>query len=483
LIVRTTSGRVEGRDGGGLTICRGIPFAAPPVGAARFAAPQPPEPWEGVRDAAEFGPPAPQEGAEPAGDEWLTVNVWTPDPDPAARRPVLVWIHGGAYVSGASNRPIYDPGNLVRQGDVVVVTLNYRLGVEGFAVLEGAPANRGLLDQIAALRWVHENIASFGGDPEQVTVFGESAGGGSVAALLAMPAARGLFRRAIAQSVPGTYFGLELAAGVGAAIATELGRRPSVEDLTSVAPGDLVAAAASVQTKQPAYAWGTLAHHDTLFAPVVDGESLPSTPWAALKAGAAREVDLIAGHNRDEWRMMLALGDRAGPIGDDDVEHALRWFGMGRDYRAAYPAASAEDLLVTIHSDWLFRMPSYQLAEAQAAGGGRAFLYELTFGVPLLGACHALDLPLLFGHFDVDLGARLLAGADRAGASSVGDAMRRAWTAFARTGDPGWPAFDPATRPTRIFDVDGGVGRYPEEISRRLWAGYEFPVMSSTSTG
>ena len=478
MIVRTTSGRIAGRD-----VFLGIPFAAPPVGAARFAAPQPPEPWDGVRDAVDFGPPAPQEGIEAGGDEWLTLNVWTPAADPAARRPVLVWIHGGAYVSGASNRPIYDPRHLVREGDVVVVTLNYRLGVEGFAVLEGAPANRGLLDQIAALRWVRENIASFGGDPEQVTVFGESAGGGSVAALLAMPAAGGLFRRAIAQSVPGTYFGVELAAGVGAAIAGELGRRPRAEDLASVAPGDLVAAAASVQTKQPSYAWGQLAHHDTLFAPVVDGESLPSTPWAALRAGAAREVDLIVGHNRDEWRMMLAHSGRAGRVGDDDVEQALRWFGMGRDYRAAYPAAPAEDLLVLIKSDWLFRMPSYQLAEAKAAGGGRAFLYELTFGVPFLGACHALDLPLLFGHFDVDLGAHLLARADRADVIAVGGAMRRAWTDFARTGDPGWPAFDPATRPTRVFDVDGGVRPYPEEISRRLWAGYEFPVMSSTTTG
>ena len=208
----TTSGAVRGRAEGGLAVFRGIPFARPPVGRLRFAAPQPAAAWDGVREARDFGSAPPSSAlarssvlapaATPAGDDWLTVNVWSPAADPAARRPVLVWIYGGAYKLGSADDPGYDGARLAREGDLVVVTFNYRTGVEGFAQIEGAPANRGLLDQVAALEWVRDNIAAFGGDPGLVTVFGQSAGGGSVAALPAMPRAAGLFRRAIAQSVP-----------------------------------------------------------------------------------------------------------------------------------------------------------------------------------------------------------------------------------------------------------------------------------------
>ncbi|WP_240777888.1 carboxylesterase family protein [Nonomuraea basaltis] len=243
--VRTAVGAVRGRREDGLAVFRGIPFAEPPVGDARFAAPRPVRGWDGVREAFSFGPPSPQAagmagraGAPelPVGDDWLTVNVWTPDPDPAARRPVMVWIHGGAYKLGFSGSPGYDARRIARDGDLVVVTINYRLGIEGFARIDGAPANRGLLDQVAALQWVRENIAAFGGDPDQVTVVGESAGAGSIAALLAMPSAAGLFRRAITQSMPGTFFSDELARDIAAAIAAELGLRPTVGDLSGVDP-------------------------------------------------------------------------------------------------------------------------------------------------------------------------------------------------------------------------------------------------------
>ena len=177
-----------------------------------------------------------------AGDDWLTVNVWSPEPVPGAGLPVMVWIQGGAYAFGMSGLPEYDGGRLARDGGVVVVTFNYRVGVEGFAQIEGAPANRGLLDQVAALEWVRDNIRAFGGDPDRVTVFGESAGAGSVAALMAMPRAAGLFRRAVAQSVPGTFFTPELAADIAAAFAAELGLRPTVADLSAVAPAELSAA-------------------------------------------------------------------------------------------------------------------------------------------------------------------------------------------------------------------------------------------------
>ncbi|MFD0525753.1 carboxylesterase family protein [Paractinoplanes durhamensis] len=203
--VRTAAGAVRGLVEDGVAVFRGIPFAEAP----RFAAPGPVTPWDGVRAASSFGPPPPQTGVAVTGDDWLTVNVWSPDP--GARLPVMVWVYGGGYTIGMSGSPEYDGGRLARDGSVVVVTFNYRVGAEGFALIEGAPANRGLLDQVAALAWVRDNIAAFGGDPGQVTVFGVSAGGGSIAALLAMPRAAGLFRRAIVQSMPGTFFSPELA--------------------------------------------------------------------------------------------------------------------------------------------------------------------------------------------------------------------------------------------------------------------------------
>lgn len=271
-VARTAAGAVRGSREDGLTVFRGIPYAEPPVGEARFQAPRPVGAWEGTRDAYAFGPPPPQETSfmgltgrleAPTGDDWLTVNVWTPEVDPApfALRPVMVWIHGGAYKLGHSGSPGYDAQHIARAGDLVVVTLNYRLGVEGFARIEGAPANRGLLDQVAALEWVRDNIAAFGGDPGQVTVFGESAGAGSVAALLAMPSARGLFRRAIAQSVPGTYFSDELARDMAVAMAAEVGLRPTAADLSTVDPRELPSAGAALGAKMMTYAdrWGQAA--------------------------------------------------------------------------------------------------------------------------------------------------------------------------------------------------------------------------------
>ncbi len=220
-------------------------------GELRFAAPRPVAAWDCTRDALAFGPPPPQESGfqgrtgvidAPMGDDWLTVNVWTPDPDPAARRPVMVGIYGGAYKLGHSGSPGYDARRIARDGILVVVTLNYRLGVEGFARIDGAPANRGLLDQVAALEWVRENIAAFGGDPGRVTVFWrQSAGAGSVASLLAMPGAAGLFGRAIAQSVPGPFFSDDLARDIAAALAAEAGLRPTAADLSSVDPRRLTA--------------------------------------------------------------------------------------------------------------------------------------------------------------------------------------------------------------------------------------------------
>lgn len=496
-VVRTAAGAVRGRREGGLAVFRGIPFAEPPVGDARFQAPRPVRAWDGTRDAFAFGPPPPQEAAfqgramlldTPTGDDWLTVNVWTPDPDPAAHRPVMVWIYGGAYKLGHSGSPGYDAQRIARDGDVVVVTLNYRLGIEGFTRVDGAPANRGLLDQVAALEWVRENVAAFGGDPGQVTVFGESAGAGSVASLLTMPSAAGLFRRAIAQSVPGTYFSDELAHDIAAAIAAEAGLRPTVADLSTVDPRQLPAAgeALSAKIRQHEERWGQVVHTQTPFAPVVDGDVLPTTPWQALTAGAARDVELIVGHNKNEFRLFLALGGQLGKITDEQATTALRTFAPGADggraYRAAYPDASPSELYERVNTEWLFSMPSLHLAEAQLAGGGRAHVYELVWSAPGsgggLGACHGLDIPLLFGTFDADLGQLLFAGsAPSPEAEALSSRFRTAWTAFARTGDPGWPSYDTERRLVQVLDADAQVTAYPEETSRHLWQDHTFAAL------
>ena len=345
-VVRTAAGQVRGRAENGVAVFRGIPFAQPPVGHLRFAAPRPARPWDGVREAAMFGPPPPQSaflltptapvapGADP--DDWLTVNVFSPDLG-AAGLPVMVWIYGGAYRFGASSLVGYDGSALARQ-DVVVVTFNHRVGVEGYAYLPGVPANRALLDQVAALRWVRENIAAFGGDPGRVTVFGESAGAGAIASLLVMPAAAGLFRRAIAQSVPGTFFSTALAADVTAAIAAEAGLPPTTEAFAAADPARLTAASDAVHPADHRDRWGPVGRTGVPFSPVVDGEVLPAAPWRALAAGAGRGVDLVTGHNRDEYRLFTELNGQRGKITDEVASDVLRGLAGGAA-RARPPTA------------------------------------------------------------------------------------------------------------------------------------------------
>ncbi|MEU7619356.1 carboxylesterase family protein [Micromonospora rifamycinica] len=488
--VRTVAGVLRGCREAGLAVFRGIPYAEPPVGGLRFAAPQPVRGWEGIRPALAYGPPPPQPGAfgvspQDTGDDWLTLNVWTPEPDPAAGLPVLVWIPGGGYLVGCSGLPQYDGGHLARSA-TVVVTLNYRLGFEGFGQLDGAPANRGLLDQVAALEWVRDNIRAFGGDPGRVTVFGQSAGGGSVAALLAVPRAAGLFRRAVAQSVPGTFLSPELAADVTAACAAELGVRPTLADLSTVAPARLPAVGEAISAGIVRWRerWGPITHRPIPFAPVVDGDVLPATPWRALAAGAARDVDLLVGHSRDEHRLFSLLDGVLGQVTPEQTGTALRMLAPGTDgarrYREAFPDATDEQLYELVNGDWLFRMPSLHLAEAQLAGGGRAYLYELTWPASGLGgglgACHGLDVPLVFGNLTSGQPALLIGDPPPPAAHDLSGQLRAAWTAFAATGDPGWPPYD-AGRLTRIFDERPVVVAYPEETSRLLWRDHTFAAL------
>ncbi|KJK55689.1 carboxylesterase/lipase family protein [Saccharothrix sp. ST-888] len=498
-VVRTAQGAVRGVGSAGIASFRGIPYARPPVGPLRFAAPAAALPWDGVREAFAFGPAAPQPflGMDlPAGEpgmaaehEWLTVNVWTPETGPAGL-PVMVWFYGGGYLAGDSSVPTFDGARLAREGRVVVVSFNYRVGVEGFAQIDGAVANRGLLDQLAALRWVQQNITAFGGDPQRVTAFGQSAGAGSIAALLAMPDASGLFRRAVLQSVPRLYFSSALARDIASELAALVWLPADADALRALPPHQLVEAAGQLTSRMPKHAdrWGAVADAAMPFAPVVDGEVLPQDPWTAVAAGSAREVELLIGHTRDEYRLYLVAGGLLGRIGAEQAGHALRTFVPGPDgpaaYRAAHPSAEPGTLLELACSDWLFRMPTVRLAEAQAAAGGSAHLFEYAHTAGELGgafgACHGSEVPLVFGSYTAGVANPFHANPPAPATEALGVRLRRAWTGFASTGSADWPHYTPESRLTRVFDTAGSTDpgstetpqavAYPHEAARAIWA-------------
>ncbi|MFB6614899.1 carboxylesterase/lipase family protein [Streptomyces sp. NPDC085524] len=454
--VRTGSGLVEGRtDAHGSAVFRGIPYAAPPVGALRFAAPAPPAAWEGVRDCSAFGPTAPQvpyadvfatllPDPQIPGDDCLTVNVWTPDPAPAARLPVMVWLHGGAHTRGSSAVPVYDGAAFARDG-VVLVSCNFRLGVLGYGLFPDAPANRGLLDQIAALEWVRDNIGAFGGDPARVTVFGESAGAISTGALLAAPSAAGLFSQAVLQSGAPEVLPRDKVRAMVRRMASLLKTKATASAFADVPLPDLLAAQAAVLHKSSLLVGGPA------FGLVADPKTLPGDP---LEAAALSEVPLLMGWTSEEYRLWLAptgamrVLDRLGPLA-----LALARFRSGKDrddvraLRAALPGASPAELAGQLVTDSLLRDPLRRLA-----GAGRAapsYLYEFAWpsGVPGLGACHALELGFVFDTLGVPE-ASWLAGPDTP--QALAEEMHSAWVRFALTGDPGWEPWD-GNGPPRIF--------------------------------
>lgn len=497
--IRTAAGVVRGRREGSLTVFRGIPYAEPPVGSHRFQAPVPVRQWEGTRDASKFGPPVPQTshtgsvmtaefGSTADGSaDCLTLNVWSPDLGDA-RLPVMVWIHGGAYLEGTSGNPDADGATLAQEG-VVMVSMNYRTGVEGFAHITGAVDNRGILDQAAALQWVQDNIAGFGGDPSNVTVCGQSAGAGCIAALLAMPTSAGLFRRAIAQSVPGTYFSSRLAGAITMTIAAELGTRATVDELARIPPRSLLAATNTILRRMPEFvdSWGPMALTPTPFSPVVDGDLLPHAPWRALSDGSAQHIELLVGHTRDEYRLFAAHLE--GDLADKQLTATLDLLAPapdgGRDYRAAYPDATAAQLDEIVNADWLFRMPSLHLANAQHAGNGRAWTYELGWGYNQeQDASHSLDFLLVFGTLDIDDVRNHSAVYPNAAGQAPGVSrdMRTDWVNFATTGDPGWSTYDPHARTTRVYNAEPTTQPYPEENSRRIWSAHQFDTLDIQGT-
>jgi len=487
---QTTAGIVRGTERDGVATFKGIPYAAPPFGDLRFAAPAPPAAWGGVRDCVAYGPtalkppyPAPIDALLPEpsvpGEDVLNLNVWAPVG--AAALPVLVWIHGGAFINGSGGVPQYDGAAFARDG-VVTVTINYRLGVDGFLHFgDDGPANRGLLDQVAALEWVRDNIAAFGGDPARVTIAGESAGAMSVTSLLAMPRARGLFGRAVAQSGAG-HFALTpgTASKVAAAVAERLGVPLTREAFAAIEPERLVEAQAAVslqiQTTPDPALWGEITVNLMAFEPVVDGDVLPTLPVRAVEGGAAAGVDLLVGTNSDEFSLFLVPSGIVDLIDDNVLAMVLAGYGLPADalaaYRSAQPTATPGELMIAVASDWFFRLPALRLAEARAGGPGRTFVYEFAWPSPQfggrLGACHAIEVPFVFDTLHAP-GSPAISG--DAAPQELATVMHRAWVDFVTTGDPGWPSYDLATRPVQVFGTLTSVVPDPRAEQRAVWDG------------
>jgi para-nitrobenzyl esterase len=491
LIAPTPLGPVRGREQDGVRRFLGIPYAAPPLAALRFAPPSPHPGWTAPRDALAFGaaPLQPADGLSqtlgllgdhPQSEDCLTLNVFAPAA-PAAPRPVMVWLHGGAFQTGTSAGPAYDGALLARRGDVVVVTLNYRVGALGF-LHTGAKgcANLGLQDQLAALRFVQAAIAGFGGDPTRVTVFGESAGAGSIVCLLAMPSARGLFHRAIVQSAApeGQLSASEAAERTRILVEKLGGARTDVAWLRGLPAERILAAQAACAEPGPR-------RIGMFFAPVVDGDVLPEPPLTAIARGVAREVELIIGTTADEM-LLFTLVPGFGDIPDAVLPQlvATRLPGPPESALARaeallrhYEGTGAERFFA-LETDASLFAPSTRFAEAQSRHQPRTFMYRFTWRSPLhggkLGACHALDVAFALGTFALPTLCDF-AGAGPA-AERVAHAMMDAWVAFARSGDPshaGIPAWPPYAAPRRATLELGATCRVldaPGEARRRAFS-------------
>jgi para-nitrobenzyl esterase len=467
-VVETTAGRVSGLWRGGSAAFLGIPFAEPPVGARRFAAPVPHAPWDGVREATEYGPTPQRVGLaevtaipEPSipGESTLNVNVFTPAPgDPAAGLPVLVYIHGGGFVAGSPASPWYDGSAFNRDG-VVTVSVSYRLGFDGFGWIEDAPANRAILDWILALEWVRDNAARFGGNPDDVTIAGQSAGGGAVLTLLAVPRAAGLFHRAVALSAA--------AGGIALADAETLGRRLAA--LGGVAPTRAGLSTLDEMTVLELQARATApdgAAGDPLagvrqlvsgtglsWSPVIDGDLLPLPVLEASRQGAGRGVPLLLGAADHEFT--AALTPFRAQLAPVPAAGLLASFGVGSAtiaaYSAAHPGADTAGLVGQFITDTLFRAPALGIALARAAAGAPTWLYRFAWRSGATGSSsHCLDVPFWFDGLDRDR-VEALTGPNPP--QSLADDVHGAAVAFIRAGDPGWPAFTGSAREAFVFDT------------------------------
>ncbi len=476
-----SSGAIEGiRLDTGVTAFLGVPYAAPPVGELRFRPPAPVEPWDGVRPATALGP-APVQGAPAPGrfladlsspnqsEDCLNLNVWTPSAEPGARLPVMVWIYGGAFVSGSNAVPAYDGSRLAARG-VVVVGINYRLGLLGWLRCPaiGATGGQALADQRAALDWVQHEIAAFGGDPGNVTVFGESAGAASIAAHLAAKATGG-FARAVLQS--GSYNLMSSVAEADDTAAKVLSHLGVPADQLRDLPLETLMAAQEAATPRSG---------GVFYRPVADGDLVPEDPGGALAVGVG--VPVLCGTNRHEMGFFWGRDERFDDVTDDQLRSLVgRWHEHPDDVVSTYRRARIlskepvgnRDLAVAIGSDWSFRAASAALARWQSTSAP-AHMYRFDWESPLfdglIGAAHVLEVPFVFGTYDHPTVAAFT-GHDRRPeeVAALSNELAGSWVAYATDGHPGWPRYESRRRITRTFGGPRKTMEGPNHVELALW--------------
>ena len=482
-VIATADGRVRGSCDGGIRRFLGLAYAAPPVGPFRFLAPQPVRPWSDIRDATQPGPNAPQRirdvpGLEvralvgdgwAKGDDYLTLNIWAPA-EGTARSPVMVFIHGGGFVLGSKDAPVQDGSSFARDG-VLCVAINYRMGIDGFLPIPGVPTNIGLRDMIAALHWVKANIAAFGGDADNVTVFGESAGAMAIADLIASPLAKGLFHRAIVESGHGA---MTREIGVAQRLVRKLAKllkvSPDRDGFASVAPGDALDAVETVSLpttridlrgadgREPVFGISR-------FVPVHGDDVLPAPPLDALRKGAGAEIDLLIGTNAEEMNLYMIPSGVRDTIGgllatyllhrsQPNARKVLRAYGLGQKGRK--PGQALTDAL----NDLVFRWPARRYAEEHR---GRTHMYEFEWRSPLfggaLGAAHAMEIPFVFDTLPIATGETGLCGPNPP--QGLADRVHKLWVDFARDGTLPWPEFTRDARHVHRLAADETIREAP----------------------